>query len=164
MNLADFGMIPYTNHHLQTCSSDKLSKYWVSHVLHLNRWPVCVFCIHLLAIISQKGPQQLLQPFLSIKWPKHLSSCSHPGTTCRPTAGLARYRPASPSWGRGVDDHPRTFFGVTRQTVGSNGQFLIPHQNGGYDKNGIVRNCEDICIWLIFDGPLQNLVYLPMYL
>ena len=39
--------------------------------------------------------------------------------------------------------------GVTRQTVGSNGQFLIPHQNGGYDKNFIIRNCEDICIWLI---------------
>lgn len=96
---------------------------------------------------------------LSIKWPTHPSSCSHPGTTCRPTAGLARYRPASPSWGRGVDDHPRTSRTVTRQTVGSNGQFLIPHQNGGCDKNCIIRNCEDICIWLIFDRPLQNLVH-----
>jgi len=42
------------------------------------------------------------------KSPKHLSSCSHPDTTCTPKVVQVRCLQASPSWGTSDDDRPHT--------------------------------------------------------
>ena len=45
------------------------------------------------------------------KSPRHLSSCSHPGTTCTPKVVQVRYLQAWPSWGTSDDDRPHTWRG-----------------------------------------------------
>ena len=56
------------------------------------------------------------------KSPKHLSSCSHPDTTCTPKVVQVRCLQASPSWGTSDDDRPHTCEGGRISWIFSGGE------------------------------------------